>query len=374
MSGTTLTQAFDQWSTRPADQRFSSLEDLHAATTRSRAMAAQTKNIPLKSLRVETEIQSNRVADVSVPVLVGASGRKAEFTHWAFGQVCRQLGAPANYLRNLPAELAATNLNHGIQSAIDPEPVSLLFSAPEQVSQSGVLTLRASTSQKYTRIWNSDVTSRLLRLVEQNPDWQPAPAAFDGSRGLYASDEDMFAFCVDSDRRIFESDPNGGLGRGFFVWNSEVGAASFGITTFFYEYVCGNHRVWGASGVSELRIRHIGNADDRAFVEISKEIDKYAESSAHEDEAKIRRAMVLRLGDNKDEVLDKVFSLPRVEISRKVLEAGYQKAIEHADWYGDPNTAWGFTGGLTEVARDLPNANDRVKLDRAAGKVMQLAF
>jgi hypothetical protein len=28
--------------------------------------------------------------------------------------------------------------------------------------------------------------------------------------------------------------------------------------TFLYEYVCGNHRVWGASNVVEVKIRHIG--------------------------------------------------------------------------------------------------------------------
>lgn len=373
----TLTQAFNQWSSRPADEKFSSLADLHSATTKSRSMAAQTRGVALKSLRVgvkDVQAYADGNETRPTPVLIGANGNEAEFSHWAFGQVCRQLEAPAHYLRRLPAELAATNLNHGIQSAYEPEPVNLLFTAPSMIQQAGPLTLRASTSGKYTRIWNSDVTGRLLRLVDANPQWQPAPAAFDGSRGLYASDEDMFAFLVDNDRRIFETDKNGGLGRGFFVWNSEVGAASFGITTFFYEYVCGNHRVWGASGVTELRIRHIGNADDRAFMEITREVAKYAESSALGDEGKIKRAMVLRLGENKDEVLDKIFSLPRVDIPRKTLEAGYAKAIEHSDWYGDPNTVWGITGGLTEIARDLPNANDRVKLDRAAGKVMQLAF
>jgi len=90
---------------------------------------------------------------------------------------------------------------------------------------------------KTVRIWNSEITSRLCDLEARGP-WQPAPAAFDGSRGLYMGDRDLFAFMVDSGRRIFEKLPGGGLSRGFFVWNSEVGAASFGIQTFFYEYVC----------------------------------------------------------------------------------------------------------------------------------------
>lgn len=369
----TLTQAFNQWSTRPADERFSSLEDLHAATSRSRAMAAQSRNVPLKSLSIAAVCPEGMTGGNEQPMLIGASGRCAQFTHWAFGQMCRQLEAPAHYMRKLPAALAATCLNHGIQSADNPEPVSLLFSDVTQGvgTLSHGLTLRASTSGKYTRIWNSDVTSRLIRLSDTTA-FKPAPAAFDGSRGLYASDEDMFAFLVDNDRRIFETDKNGGLGRGFFVWNSEVGAASFGITTFLYEYVCGNHRVWGASNVSEIRIRHIGTADDRAFYEISKEVAKYAESSATDDEARVKAAMIFELGKNKDEVLDKIFGL--TDIPRKTLEAGYNVAVQREDWYGSPRTVWGLTGGLTEIARDMPNASERVKLDRAAGKIMQLAF
>jgi hypothetical protein len=33
----------------------------------------------------------------------------------------------------------------------------------------------------------------------------------------------------------------------------------------------------------------------------------------------------------------------------------------------------GYAGGLTEIARDLPNASDRYALDCAATKVMQMA-
>lgn len=373
---TTLTRAFNEWSTRPADERFSSLEDLHAATTHHRDVSVEATQVPLKSLRVEVSpavptiyMPSSRgdEATDAQPVLVGSSGKPASFTHYAFGQLARNVGAPASYLRTLPAALVAENLNHGIAQA-EATDNNLLFTA------NGDLRLRAMVSQQYKRIWNADVTSRLLRLVEQQPEWQPAPAAFDGSRGLYASDEDMFAFLVDNDRRIFESLPGGGLGRGFFVWNSEVGAASFGIMTFFYEYVCGNHRVWGAKGVQELRIRHVGNADDRAFAQLSAEIRKYADSSATEDEAKVTAMRSMVLGESKDTVLDAVFGLKNVDLSRKLIEASYDKAVEREDWYGNPRTVWGLTGGMTEIARDMPNANERVKLERAAGKIMQIAF
>jgi hypothetical protein len=236
--------------------------------------------------------------------------------------------------------------------------------------------LQSILSQRYCRIWNDDVTRRLLELTHDCPEWQPAPAAFDGSRGLYASDSDMFAFLVDNNRRIFEADPNGGLSRGFFVWNSEVGKASFGVMTFLYAYVCGNHMVWGASGVKEIKIRHVGLADSKAFRALRVELREYAESSAADDELKIKRAREFRLGKTKDEVLDFIFQRRIPGLTRANVEAGYERAVasQHADAYSDPRTAWGLVNGLTEIARDLPHADARVSLERASGKILEVAF
>lgn len=355
-----LLQATNQWSTRPADQRFRSLGELHAAVQHYKDIAAEAER-PYVGMRVGQSPEG--------PTLVGERGY-AKFTHWSFGQLCARVGAPASYLRTLPGELVSRNLNHSLATfrPEDDDMAKLYF------TQNGGLTLAALTSPKYTRIFDADITRRLIRLSEQHPEWQPAPAAFDGSRGLYASDHDLFAFMVDNDRRIFDKDPNGGLGRGFFVSNSEVGAASFAITTFFYEYVCGNHRVWGAKGVTELRLRHVGKADDRAFGELEGQLIKYADASASGDEAKVMAMKRMSLGNDKDAVLDKVFGLRIPELSRKAIEQGYDKAVEHESWYGDPRSVWGLTGGITEVARDMVNADERVKLERAAGKVMQIAF
>jgi hypothetical protein len=354
---TTLLKATNEWSSRPADQRFSSLPELHAAVTRHRDIAG-IATAPYRSLHA-------RAVDGAVQ-LNGRAVVTAALTHWSFGQLAMRAGAPSSYLRELPAPLAAECINHGLAQRAD-NAVVLFAKEPNG------LTCRALTSDSYTRIWNTDITKRLLTLAERGP-WQPAPTAFDGSRGLYASDHDMFAFMVDNDRRIFEKGPAGGLGRGFFAWNSEVGAASFGIMTFLYEYVCGNHRVWGAQGVAELRIRHVGNADERAFRDLAVELRRYADSSATDIERQIESARTFSLGNDKDEVLDRVFSLRVPQLSRKRIGDAYALAEQREDWYGSPRSAWGLAGGITEFARDLPFADERVALDRAAGKVMQLAF
>lgn len=355
-----LTQASNQWATRPADERFNSVADWDARANEWRAMAREKSGVPYSDLR--TQAQDGEV------VLMGKQDIPASFTHWSFGQLARNIGAPAQYLRELPPTLAAQNLNHGLAKMGNASNTNLYL------HKNGSYQVSAFLSDSYTRIFNSDVTGRIKRLISDNPEWNPAPAAFDGSRGMYLSDHDLFGFFVDNDRRIFETAPGGGLGRGFFVWNSEVGAASFGIMTFYYEFVCGNHRVWGASGVQELRIKHVGNADDRAFGQLEGELRKYADSSAAGDEAKVESARKMLLGSSKDEVLDKVFAMRIPVLSRKLLTDGYEKAEQRRDWYGDPRSVWGLTGGITEIARDVKHADRRLEIDRAAGKVLQVAF
>jgi len=364
---TTLERASHEWSSRSADERFGSLAALHADALLSHSQGAEATVFDRDMHVIEHE---------GAVMLNGKTGNPARLTNWTFGQVCREAGAPTSYLGGLSASTAVAALNEGFaKNDTADRTTKILFNrGPRKPTGTAVVpTVRALTSERYSRIWDADITKRLVALEKQGP-WQPAPEAFDGSRGLYRGDRDMFAFMVDNERRIFEKGPGGGLGRGFFCWNSEVGAASFGIMSFLYEYVCGNHRVWGASNIKEFRIRHIGDADERGFAEFKAILTKYADSSVKDDEAKITAARSYSFGATKDEVLDKVFGLKIADLSQTVIEAGYEKAIEHEDWYGNPQSAWGLAGGITEIARDLPNADTRDKVDRAASKLMEIAF
>ncbi|MBS3648822.1 DUF932 domain-containing protein [Pseudaminobacter sp. 19-2017] len=360
---TTLINAHNNWARRAPDERFSSVADLHAAALNYKNAARQTSNLPA------TRLEAKATEDGAV--VLNGSMTETKLTHWSFGQLAKIADAPAGYLQDLPAPLAADCLNNGLRKAGGK--VNLFYKMDDPTEPAGMRTLRALTSNRYTRIWNSDITRRLGELEAEGP-WQPAPAAFDGSRGLYLGDRDMFAFMVDNDRRIFETGPAGGLSRGFFVENSEVGAASFKFTSFLYEFVCGNHRVWGASEVKEVRIRHVGAADDSAFRQLEAELVAYANASAADDELKIQRMRRYTLGKDLDAVIDTVMGLRVPGLGKKMIEAGYDRAEQYIDWYGAPNTAWALAGGLTQIARDMPNANDRVALERASSKVMEMAF
>jgi hypothetical protein len=394
MSDFNLYQASNQWATRPDDQRFWTLEDMLAACTEYRNSAREAK-VTFTSLHVQP-----MGGDGAQLAVVGPAGNPAILTHWAMGQLSGAAGAPASYLRSLPADLACTNINYGLaQRGAD---VANLL-----IHKNGGLVLRSATSEDYSRIWNVDVINRLLPFRQYGwrvPPARPVNGNSRGARpateadvlesregggglsvnvgdmiapaGLYASDHDCFIFMVNEKNRIRDGS-EGGLSRGFFLTNSEVGnGKALKVTTFLYRHVCGNHIVWGAEGVQEIKVVHRGEADLRFRRELEAEIRSYAEGSAAEDEAAIASARRFKLGNNKDEVLNGLFKALRGDLSRKTIEASYDQAVLEAEKETtlDPNTAWGYAQGLTAYSQETPYADERSKLDRASGKVLSMAF
>jgi hypothetical protein len=383
MSASQLNAAHRQWASRPADERFWNLAGLHEYCTMVKDRSTETQT-GLDALRVAATADDDLV-------LTRGNGRLA-FTNWSFGQLCRKVGAPAGYLTDLPASLAASCINESIKQSKG-EACKLLH------YQNGSNRLRALTGPDYGRIWNSDVTSRLLRLsTEQgwrNPpsrtgackgeESRPATAAdcmgasfikpgdMISPGGLYASDRDCFAFMVDPSKRIEDGSPDG-LFRGFFAQNSEVGDCSWVLTFFLFRGTCGNHIIHGGKLLREIRIRHVGTANDRAMRALRAELTDYANSSTEGEEQNILAAKNLCLGANKEEVMDKLFGL-KVS-TRSILSDAWDRAISEAtvDQDGAPDTAWGYAQALTRYSQTIPYMDRRTDLDRAAGRVLALAY
>lgn len=377
-----ITSAHAQWANRPADQRFWTLNDLHAAVKNHRACAAEA-SLDMADLRVEA-------IDGRVEIS-GRAGTHAEITNFAFGQLSARAGAPAAYLQSLPATLAVQNINHGLKARADHGPARLLL------HKNGGYYARAITSEKYSRIWNDSIAEKLLQLQDQGWVAPPAYVPWNGCEGietriataadaalsltikpgmtiapagLYASFEDMFVFLVQPGKVIADGSASG-LMRGIIVWNSEVGKSTFGMQSFYFRGVCGNHIIWDAEDVKELRMRHVGLTDGRAFRNLEIELRTYANGSATLMEAKIENARTFQIANTTPEaVIDFVFAkkiLSRAD-ARKAFDA-VQPEID-----GAPNTAWGFAQGVTRISQNEQNADKRMELDRAAGKVLQVAF
>lgn len=354
-----LFKAHQQWKSRPSDERFPTIQSLYDATLAYANTACEAKVVN-GDVRVE-------VVDGEVQ-LVGKKGTPAHLTHWAFGQLANRVGAPASYMRELPATLAAQNLNHGLKELPADEEANLLL------HRNGSLMLRAVTSDKYSRIWNHEVAARLLDMEARG--WQPAVPdirRFDegNDTALYCSDHDMFAFVRFSERTIAEPGSTSGMWRGVIVENSEVGAGSLRATRFLYREMCGNHIIWGASKVSEVAFRHVGTVRDR-FQQFAVTARQWSDESASIEEGMIQRAMETRIGATKEQVLDALFGKrAQLGLSRKAIEAGYD-AVQPED--GDARTAWGIVQGLTRHSQTTPYADERNAIDKSAGKILQINF
>jgi hypothetical protein len=110
---------------------------------------------------------------------------------------------------------------------------------------------------------NGSLTGRHLHVMmlrEFATDFQPPQNASNGGTGLYAGEQDLFAFLIDPMGWVEIGEE--AYAPGFFVWNSEVGRRSLGIQTFWFQAVCQNHIVWDAIDVCEFSTKHTSKIQD----------------------------------------------------------------------------------------------------------------
>jgi len=369
-----------QYYARPRDQRFEDMPSLRTAVERRRNLS--------------------RVTDVTLAELTPAAGTyfvpgttpppevntvflttpKSPFpflsTHYAFSQFCSRIKAPANYLRELPPPLLSQVMKFSMeQQAKEEKGDTRLMAWPVPLGgddvDDEVYELRAATSTTYGRIWDLDVVDMVQQIIDATGKAFENPLIWGGKRGgLYASDRDVFLFLVDGGSIVDGGSDRDQLHRGFYVWNSEVGNATFGIATFLFRGVCGNHGIWGAEQLTELRIRHSLNAPARFLSEAAPALKAHVEAPAAPLEAKIRQA--------------KAFEIPGAPNKEKLIEFGRQHGLTPAEVKGaiayaereegaEVSNLWVLQQGLTAYARDFAWVDARVDLERRAGKLMALA-
>lgn len=371
-SGTTHDRVQSQWFTRPADERFLSLSDLYAFTKQS-ADNSRPELVRTNEIRVVANPQDADRMRLALPC-----GSEAAPTHWSFGQLASLVGAPAGYLRDLPAFLAALNLQHGL-STYRPEMVRTY------TRTDGTAELRAVTGADYGRIHDHDVVSAVRRIAGNGTGdtrWK-VPGVLEGltkynpyvdiskqTTTLFASDRDVFIFLVDDTHPIeIGTLPNGEpdlVFRGFYVWNSEVGAKSAGVATFYLRGVCQNRMMWGVEGFKEITLRHTKHAPGRFLQQAMPTLRNFADSDTRAltrgvQEAK--SAIVARDEEERREFLTGRAGLTKTAAAR-VIEAVTQE--EGAP----PQSVWDMVQGMTAVARRSEHQDTRVALERAAGKLL----
>lgn len=373
--GEMRSEVSSQWFSRPDDQKFTNLYDLRESCFRY-ADGSVINNVNSRDIEVVASMDDNDKLELAYPVPGGSE--IAQPTNWSFGQVSSLVGAPAGYMRKLPASIAGINLQYGLQN-FRSEMVKVYQ------SETGVSELRAATGPDYGRIFDYEVADAVIKIAGSGRGearWK-VPGTIDWSNGfynpnvdvtkdtttLYASDRDIFLFLVD-DRNPIEIGklPNGDpdlVFRGFYVWNSEVGSKSFGLASFYLRGVCQNRCLWGVEGFQSLTFRHSKNAPERFMREANTALESFANASTDKLVAGVedaRKAIVARNDEGRKEFLQKRgFSKAETSkiIERVITEEGHK-----------PKSVWDFVQGMTAVARDKTRQDERIAMERQAGRLL----
>ncbi|MBS1164380.1 MAG: hypothetical protein H6R00_405 [Proteobacteria bacterium] len=374
--GKRIGRVSSEWFSRPADERYLSLTELahsvRARTERSRTRLVETALIHVEASRADPERLSLILPGSDAPVAP---------THWSFGQLASQVGAPAAYLRQLPAALAGINLQYGL-STDRGEQIKTLE------TDDGRVELRAVTGPDYGRIYDHELVEAVQHIAGNGTGdtrWK-IPGVLDWSTGiynpcvditqdtttLYASDRDVFLFLVD-DLNPIEAGrlPDGSpdlFFRGFYCWNSEVGAKTLGLASFYLRAVCQNRNLWGVEDFEEITIRHSKYAASRFAHEAAPALLNFANSSPMPfvNSIKAARARIVAKTneDRSDFLRRRGFSKSETAkiIDTVLAEEGHP-----------PTSIFDFVQGITAVARDKSHQDARLDMEAKAKKLLDRA-
>ncbi|PKP92945.1 MAG: DUF932 domain-containing protein [Alphaproteobacteria bacterium HGW-Alphaproteobacteria-16] len=362
-----------EWFSRPDDERFLSLNDL-ARSVRGRSERSRTRVVESALIHVE----ASRNDPERLTLMLPGADMPVTPTHWSFGQLASQVGAPAAYLRQLPAPLAAINLQYGLTSR-RAEQIKTLE------TDNGRLELRAVTGPDYGRIYDHELVEAVQKIAGNGTGdtrWK-VPGVLDWSTGvynprvditrdtttLYASDRDVFLFLVD-DLNPIEAGrlPDGSPDlyfRGFYCWNSEVGAKTLGMASFYLRAVCQNRNLWGVEDFEEISIRHSKYAANRFAHEAAPALEGFANSSPQPFVNGIKAArerIVARTDEDRSDFLR----------SRGFSKAETGKIIETvlAEEGRPPESIFDFVQGITALARDKAHQDARLDMEGKAKKLL----
>jgi hypothetical protein len=374
--GERIGRVSSEWFSRPADERYLSLSELHDAV-RARADRATARTVESRTVRVEASRHDAERLALIVP------GRETPIapTHWSFGQLCSLVGAPSSYLRDLPAPLAGINLQHGLLSH-RAELVKTLE------TDDGRVELRAVTGPDYGRIWDHELVAAVMKIAGNGTgdtcwkvpgvlDWStmthdPFVDVTKDTTTLYASDRDVFLFLVDDTHPIEAGRlPNGDPDlyfRGFYCWNSEVGSKTLGIASFYLRAVCMNRNLWGVEGFEEISIRHSKFAAQRFAHEAAPALTNFARSSPVPFVAGIKaaRERIVARKDKDREAFLRRWGFSKAETAKVIATVMNEESRP-------PESVFDFVQGITALARSKPHQDGRLELEGKAKILLERA-
>ena len=335
-----------QWYNRPDDQKFLSLDDM-LAYKKVDAGRMTSRIVDTHKMKIVGDFDEQNPSRGNVFVEYADDQRREHNntpTNWSFNQLSQLAGAPAGYLKDLPAPIAAECLEWGLKYNRGKELIKVYgHEAPGGE-------LRAATGPDYGRIFDWEILEPIKNLIEESGGRWKVPGMMTGSRNgmavydpeipvsmdtttLFASDRDVFVFLVD-DRNPIEVGKlaNGEpdlMFRGFYAWNTKF-------------------------------------APDRFAMEARPALQSFANGSTHSFVEGVQAAKDAKIAKDDESRLE--FLTKRAGLSGRMAKAA---AARHLKEEGRPvETVWDAAQAITAIARDVPHQDARIEVERKAGALL----
>ena len=372
-----------QWFSRPDDQKFLTLDNM-LATKKNDAQRMTSRTVDTHKIQIVGEFDEANPSRGDLRIEYADDNNRDHVntpTNWSFGQLSQLSGAPAGYLKDLPAPLAADCIQWGLRYNRGRELVKVFG------SQNDGGDLRAATGPDYGRIYDWEILEPIKQLVDASGGRWKVPGMMTGSRDglavydpdvpvtmdtttLFASDRDVFVFLVD-DRNPIEVGklPNGEpdlMFRGFYAWNSETGSKTAGIAAMYLRGVCMNRNLWGVENFQEIKIRHTKFAPDRFAMEARPALESFAHGSTATFVEGVQAAKAAKIAHDDESRLE--FLSKRAGLSGRMAKAANARHLKEE---GRPvETVWDAAQAITAIARDIPHQDARIEVERKAGALL----
>jgi hypothetical protein len=301
-------------------------------------------------------------------VLDGLNGSGKSVNDFAHGQFSSELGIPKKYYDRMKTEapnLLVNNVNHWLHN----EPKRRLVRTLDG-------RVRAFLSDKYRPLDNFDLASTILPVFADRGAQVESSELTETRLYLKATLPTMTATITGSRQK------GDIVTAGLVVSNSEVGAGALRIEPMIYRLVCLNGMI---AADSTLRKYHVGKAadgdgvfeylstetrqaDDKAFWLKARDVVRAAFNEV------VFNALVKKIEDaTQERIGTKLETFVEDVTERFTLPEGTREGILRYLIEGGDLSRWGAVNALTAASQDVESYDLATEMERAGGKVLELA-
>ena len=394
-----ITDTSREWFRRPAEERYLSLDDLHADLVYVRDRSVDKHAIASK-LRVEADgnqLYANYNGKVRMSLNNLSTTQLATITTASPSEVARY-----------PADIAARMLNYRLDNMASveaaeappadefgfgevatrnmsdrPDMSLLIMKRDTPDNEDASYVLRSVNGPNYGRVYNADIVAGLMRFAGDGVSgkWRvpyefgKEVAVTKQNTTIYGSDRDIHVALANEVDKI-DVPGRGLMSRAVIATNSEVGCGSMTWKAFYMDYACMNRIFWGVHGVMEFKAKHTRNAANRFKEQFLPQLEGFIMGNYRDEQGELIEAIAAAKSIKVDE--DRANRLIAAMPFGGSGVIGTRRTPHvwdaHMRTEGRPiETLWDVHNGLTAYSQKLPYASDRNALDIEAGKLLTVA-